>query len=148
MNTPDPAAVDSVKVVTIRTEKMYDKLDLNYLGLQMRQSGKKIYGLTSEFACPLIVHVYMDPSENPDRDWFKDMVEMKVLSMPVHGGGTKDTEVDFEFVDLEDSVSYIPTESRLSSGHVWKSLRTSRNIFTKSPILTMRNRSSSGICLI
>ena len=110
VNTPDPAAVDSVKVMTIRTEKMYDKLDLNYLGLQMRQSGKKIYGLTSEFACPLIVHVYMDPSENPDRDWFKDMVEMKVLSMPVHGGGTKDTEVDFEFVDLEDSVSYIPTE--------------------------------------
>ena len=110
VNTPDPAAVDSVKVMTIRTEKMYDKLDLNYLGLQMRQSGKKIYGLTSEFACPLIVHVYMDPSENPDRDWFRNIVEMKVLSMPVHGGGTKDTEVDFEFVDLEDSVSYIPTE--------------------------------------
>ena len=110
VNTPDPAAVDSVKVMTIRTEKMYDKLDLNYLGLQMRLSGKKIYGLTSEFACPLIVHVYMDPSENPDRDWFRNIVEMKVLSMPVHGGGTKDTEVDFEFVDLEDSVSYIPTE--------------------------------------
>ena len=110
VNTPDPSVVDSVKIMTIRTEKMYDKLDLNYLGLQMRLSGRKIYGLTSEFACPLIVHVYMDPSENPDKEWFRNIVEMKVLSMPVHGGGTKDTEVDYEFVDMEDSVSYIPTE--------------------------------------
>ena len=110
VNTLDPAVTDSVKVITIRTEKMYDKLDLNYLGMQMRLSGKKIYGLTSEFACPLIVRVYADPSEELDRDWFKDIVEMKVLSMPVHGGGTKDTEVDYEFVDMEDSVSYIPVE--------------------------------------
>ena len=110
VNTPDPAVVDSVKVLTIRTEKMYDKMDLNYLGLQMRLTGKKIYGLTSEFACPLIVHVYLDPSENLDKDWFKNVVEMKVLAMPVHGGGTKDTEVDYEFVDMEDTVSYIPTE--------------------------------------
>ena len=110
INTPDHNTTDSLKVVTIRTEKMYDKLDLNYLGMQMRLSGKKIYGLTSEFACPLIVRVYADPSEELDRDWFKDIVEMKVLSMPVHGGGTKDTEVDYEFVDMEDSVSYIPVE--------------------------------------
>ena len=110
VNTPDPAVVDSVKVLTIRTEKMYDKMDLNYLGLQMRLTGKKIYGLTSEFACPLIVHVYVDPSENLDKDWFKNVVEMKVLAMPVHGGGTKDTEVDYEFVDMEDTISYIPTE--------------------------------------
>lgn len=110
VNTPDPALTDSVKVLTIRTEKMYDKLDLNYLGLQMRLSGKKIYGLTSEFACPLIVHVYADPSEDLDKDWFREIVEMKTLSMPVHGGGTKDTEVDYEFVAMEDTVSYMPVE--------------------------------------
>ena len=109
VNTPDPAVVDSVKIVTIRTEKMYDKMDINYLGLQMRLTGKKIYGLTSEFACPLIVHVYMDPSENLDEDWFRNVVEMKVLSMPVHGGGTKDTEVDYEFVSMEEGESYVPT---------------------------------------
>ena len=86
VNTPDPAATDSIKVVTIRTENMYDKLDLNYLGLQMRLTEKKIYGLESEFACPLIVRVYMDPSENLDKAWFKKIVNMKELEMPVHGG--------------------------------------------------------------
>ena len=77
VNTPDMATVDSIKVVTIRTENMYDKLDLNYLGLQMRLTDKKIYGLESEFACPLIVRVYMDASETADKAWFKKIVNMK-----------------------------------------------------------------------
>lgn len=111
VNTPDIAAVDSIKVVTIRTENMYDKLDLNYLGLQMRLTDKKIYGLESEFACPLIVRVYMDASETADKAWFKKIVNMKELEMPVHGGGTKITPVNFKFVDLEDGESYISTES-------------------------------------
>lgn len=111
VNTPDTASVDSIKVVTIRTENMYDKLDLNYLGLQMRLTDKKIYGLESEFACPLIVRVYMDASETADKAWFKKIVNMKELEMPVHGGGTKITPVNFKFVDLEDGESYISTES-------------------------------------
>ena len=110
VNTPDPAVVDSVKMVTIRTENMYDKLDLNYLGLQMRLTDKKIYGLESVFACPLIVRVYMDPSENLDKAWFKQIVNMKEREMPVHGGGTKITPVNFKFVDMEDGESYISTE--------------------------------------
>ena len=111
VNTPDMSAVDSIKVVTIRTENMYDKLDLNYLGLQMRLTDKKIYGLESEFACPLIVRVYMDASETADKAWFKKIVNMKELEMPVHGGGTKITPVNFKFVDLEYGESYISTES-------------------------------------
>ncbi len=111
VNTPNMATVDSIKVVTIRTENMYDKLDLNYLGLQMRLTDKKIYGLESEFACPLIVRVYMDASETADKAWFKKIVNMKELEMPVHGGGTKITPVNFKFVDLEDGESYISTES-------------------------------------
>lgn len=110
VNTPDPAVVDSVKRVTIRTENMYDKMDLNFLGLQMRQTDKKIYGLESEFACPLIIRVYMDPSENLDKAWFKQIVNMKELEMSVHGGGTKITPVNFKFVDMEDGESYISTE--------------------------------------
>ena len=109
INTPDHNALDSLKIVTIRTEKMYDKLDLNYLGLQFRQTGKKLYGLESEFACPLIVRVYMDPSEEVDEKWFKEIVEKDELDMPVHGGGSKPIEMDIEFVGMEDGVSYIKT---------------------------------------
>ena len=115
VNTPDHKAVDSLKVVTIRTEGMYDKMDINYLGLQMRNTGKKIYGLESEFDCPLIVRVYMDPSEELDKKWYKEIVEMEVLQMPVHGGGTKEVEVDYKFAGLEDEVSYISTEDFLRS---------------------------------
>ena len=105
-----PGSVDSLKVMTLRVEKMYDRMDINYLGLQMRQTDKKIYGLESEFACPLIVRVYMDPSETLDKKWAKNIVEMKTLVMPVHGGGTKEIEVDYEFVKLEEEVESISAE--------------------------------------
>ena len=109
VNTPDHNAVDSLKVVTIRTEKMYDKLDINYLGMQMRLSGKKIYGVESEFSCPLIVRVFMDPSEDLSAEWFKEIVEMDVLEMPVHGGGVNEIEVDYEFVKMEEGFTMVNT---------------------------------------
>ena len=105
-----PGSVDSLKIMTIRTERMYDKMDINYLGLQMRQTDKKIYGLETEFACPLIVRVYMHPDENIDKAWAKEIVEMDVLNMPVHGGGSKEIEVDYEFVSLEDETGSISSE--------------------------------------
>jgi len=100
--SPDPAKLDELKVVTIRTEHMSDKLDLNYLGLQMRNTGKSVFGLESEYACPLIVRVYMSTEENLDEAWFREIVEKKTLDMPVHGGGVKSTPVDFEFVRMEE----------------------------------------------
>ena len=126
VNTPDHNAVDSLKVVTIRTEKMYDKLDINYLGMQMRLTGKKIYGLESEFSCPLIVRVIMDPSEDLTEDWFEEIVEMDVLQMPVHGGGVNEIEVDYEFIEMEDGFTMISTadfiRNMFSSFNVqWKS---------------------------
>ena len=105
--SPDPKKLSELKVVTIRTEKMYDKLDLNYLGLQMRNTGKSVFGVESQYDCPLIVRVYMSPDENLDEEWFREIVNKKALSMPVHGGGTKDTPVDFEFVRMEKGESTI-----------------------------------------
>lgn len=106
IKAPDPLEYDSLKVVTIRTEKMYDKTDIYMLGLQFGLSGKKIYGLESEFACPLIVHVMMAPDETVTEAEFKELVNKKVLRMPLHGGTKfKETPVDYEFVRLEEGES-------------------------------------------
>jgi len=101
VNSPDPKAVNAVKVQTIRVEKMYDKLDLNYLGLQMRLTGKKIYGLDSQYDCPVKVRVYMDSTEVLDKEWYKEVVNKESLDMPVHGGGVKSTPMSLEFVRVE-----------------------------------------------
>lgn len=113
VNSLEPGSEDRLKVVTIRTEGMYDRMDLNYLGLQMRNTGKKIYGLESEFACPLVVRVYMAADEEADEAWFREIVEMEKLVMPVHGGGTREIEVGYEFVRLEDDVTFIDAEDYL-----------------------------------
>lgn len=103
--TPPAGAV--IKVVTIRTEKMYDKMDPNYLGLQFRNDGKKYYGLETEYACPLIVRVYMDVNEPIDEKYMGKVVEMKELQMVVHGGGTNIVNVDFEYIKMEDKIDTI-----------------------------------------
>lgn len=99
--------VEKVKVITIRTENMYDKMDPNYLGLQFRETGRKYYGLSTQYACPLIVKIYMDIDEPIDEEFLKKTVNMKVLKMPVHGGGFKDTKIDYKFIKLEEGADTI-----------------------------------------
>ena len=101
ISTP-PKDVENIKVVTIFTEKMYDRMDPNYLGLQFRNTGKGYYGLETEYNCPLIVRLYMDLDEPVDEKFFKEMVEMKELEMLVHGGGTNIVKVDFEYIGISD----------------------------------------------
>lgn len=113
VNSPDPKEYSELKIMTIRTEKMYDKSDLNMLGLQFRLTGRKIFGLASEYNCPLIVRVYMDPEENPDEEFFRETVNKKTLDMPVHGGGVKQTALDFEFVRLEKETGSIAIDEYL-----------------------------------
>ena len=107
--TPDPEAVPELKIVTLRVEKMYDKMDLNYLGLQFRGEDKGIYGVESEYDCPVVVRVFMDPAQDLDESWFKEVVNRKVLVMPIHGGGTKETPMGLKFVKMEKETGSIST---------------------------------------
>ncbi len=108
VSSPDLSSVTQVKKVTIRTEAMPDKMDLNNFGLQLRLTGKKIYGVESEFGCPLYVRVYMDPTEEADAKWFKQIVEKKTLEMTFPNGTVKTTPLDFEFVKMEEGEELIP----------------------------------------
>lgn len=103
INSPDPS-VEQVKVITIRAEKMYDKLDPNYLGMRIRATGKQYYGLETEYACPIIVRLFMGLDEEIDEEFLEEMVEQDVLQMPKHGGGFTEIETDYEFCGLEEGV--------------------------------------------
>ena len=83
----DPSVTTSLNTVVIRTEGMYEKGDLDNLGAMFKETGRKIYWLESEFACPLIVRVIMDAGENLDEDWFEEIVEK-----------------EYDFVKMEDEV--------------------------------------------
>ncbi len=115
VENPDLETVSEVKKVTLRTEDMPDKMDLNNLGLQMRFSEKKIYGVESEFGCPLIVHVYMDPKEEADAKWFRQIVEKKTLEMPMADGTVKTTPLGFRFVEMEKGEEMIPVADYLKA---------------------------------
>ena len=106
VNSP-ASDVKQVKKVSIRTENMHDKMDANYLGMQLRLSGKKIYGIQTQYDCPIEVIVYMDVNENITSDEFESLVEMETLKMPLHGGGTKEIKCNYDFVELEEGSEII-----------------------------------------
>ncbi len=96
-----PAEVENVKVITIFTEKMYDKLDPNYLGIQFKQTGKPYYGLETEYSCPLTVRIYMHPDEPIDEKFIKSVVQQKELVLPVAGGGTNTIKTGYVYEGID-----------------------------------------------
>jgi len=95
---------EQIKVITVRTENMYDKLDPNYLGMQFRNAGRRYYGLETEYACPLIVRLYMAVDEPIDEEFIKQMCSLKEVEMPQHGGGVKIIPVNYKYVRTEEKV--------------------------------------------
>lgn len=106
--TPDPNETPQLKIVTLRVEKMHDKMDLNYFGLQFRDEERPVYGVESEYDCPVVVRVFMDPDAEADEAWFKEIVNRKKLVMKA---GEKVTEIPMglEFVRMEPQVDTMAT---------------------------------------
>jgi len=106
IKTP-PADVELIKVITIYTDGMFDRMDPNYFGLQIRNTGKAYYGLETEYNCPLIVRIFMGVDEPIDPKFLKKMVEMKELEMPVSGGGVRIVKVGYDYEGMSDVVDTI-----------------------------------------
>ncbi len=116
IESPDWREVPEVKVLTLRTEHMPNASDLNNLANQFRftYTDKKVYGLDSQYDCPLIVHLYMDPSSELTKDELKEIVEKKTVDITNKEGEVlRSVDVDFEFVRLEDEVSTMDTRDYL-----------------------------------
>lgn len=105
----NPELSDSlIKVITMYTEKMYDKLDPNYLGMQFRQYGNdKYFGIETKFSCPLTVHLYMDIDEPVDKEFLKNIVEKRQLIIRSADGQENIRDLNFEFVKIETETDTI-----------------------------------------
>ena len=105
-----------VKVSTIRTEKMFNSSDLNNLANQFRFAYRDlgVFGLDSEYACPLIIHIYSDPASELDEELLRSIVEKKSVDITNNDGEVlRSIPVDFEFVRMEKETSLMDTRDYL-----------------------------------
>jgi polyferredoxin len=107
--SPDPVETPQLKVVTLRVEKMYDKMDLNYFGLQFRDEPRPVFGVESEYDCPVVVRVFMAPEAEADEAWFKEIVNRKALVMNLPNGKVNEIPMGLEYVRMEPQVDTIAT---------------------------------------
>ncbi len=116
IESPDYLEVPQVKVITIRTENMFNTSDLNNLANQFRftYTDKKVYGIDSEYDCPLIVHLYVDPETVLSEEELRAIVEKKTVDITNKEGVIlRQIPVDFKFVRLEDGNGSMPTTEYL-----------------------------------
>ncbi len=122
-----PSDATKIKVITIHTGNMTDRMDPNYLGMQLRLTNKGYYGLEAESGQPMTIRIYMNMNEPVDEKFLKAIVEQKELQMPVHGGGSKLVQINFQFLGLDKETGTITRKEFLVRQFDTYSKKFSRN---------------------
>lgn len=105
LNTP-PAGVEQLKVVTIEVDKLFDRMDMTFLGNIFKEK-EGYYGILSEYACPVKVKLYMDINKAVDKEEIKSIVETRDFEMLVHGGAVKKVECDYKLISISEQVDTV-----------------------------------------
>ena len=92
--TPDPT-VPELRKIELGVEGLHDKLDVTYFGvLFMNREG--VYGLTSEFDCPVRVTLFVDPAVEYTQKQLKEIVETREYRIPNSKPDSKPLEMHFD----------------------------------------------------
>ena len=105
LNTP-PANVEQLKIVTLEVDKLFDRMDITFLGNIIKEK-EGFYGIVSEYGCPVKVILYMDVNKPVDKKELQGIVETRKFEMPVHGGGVKEITCNYELTSVSDQVDTI-----------------------------------------
>lgn len=105
LNTP-PANVQQLKVVTMEVDKLFDRMDITFLGNIIKEK-EGFYGIVSEYGCPVKVILYMDVNKPVDKKELQGIVETRKFEMPIHGGGVKEITCNYELTSVSDQVDTI-----------------------------------------
>lgn len=110
--------VSKLKVITLGIENFFDKYDANYLQLMLKKH-EGFYGIETEYACPVIVRLYVDENIVLDEKKIKEIVEVDSFTFKSRG---KDITVDTEFEVLEyndkgNTISYSEYQRAMFQGY-------------------------------
>lgn len=120
IKSPDKG-VRKIKVITFHTENMPDPVDVNYLGMHFRKIEKKLYGLESSYSIPLSLKLYVDESESIDENFLKENINLKEITIQLHGGKERVEKVDYKFISLNNKVDTISKRAFLE--HFFKTYK-------------------------
>ncbi|MCL2098074.1 MAG: 4Fe-4S binding protein [Bacteroidales bacterium] len=104
-----PADISVLNIVTLGVDKLFDRMDANYLGQLFRQH-EGFYGIETEYACPVIVRLYVDPNTDVSEKRLRTIVERKILLMPTHGGGETTIKCNYQLVTLDAAIGTVSRE--------------------------------------
>ena len=105
LNHP-PAEMAQLKIVTLAIDQLFDRTDVVNLGNGLRQI-EGIYGLTTEYACPVKVNLYMDINKPVDRKELEGIVEKGEFEIAMHGGAMRKVTCNYVLESISAKVDTI-----------------------------------------
>lgn len=95
---PIALEVDSVKRITITVDHFFDPLDVYYLQQLLLQESDAC-GFETEYACPVIVHLYFPKGKEPSNEQVKSIIETRELSY-TSNGKESNVELNYKLVSI------------------------------------------------
>ncbi|MDR2908232.1 MAG: 4Fe-4S binding protein [Bacteroidales bacterium] len=104
-----PAGEAQVKVVTLGVEGLFDAGDVNVLGNIFKEN-PDFYGIQSEYACPVIIKLFMKADKTVTKKELTKIVEIKEFDMVIHGGAIRKVECNYELVTVDKNETLMPRQ--------------------------------------
>lgn len=133
--TQPPAGVDTLKIITLRVDQLFDRTDIVNLGNIIRQT-EGYYGLVSEYDCPVKIMLYMDIRKEIDPKELKRLVEVKEFEMPAHGGTTRTVKCNYKLESISPTVDTIGRQEFLEFMFPTTTSRYEKNLPTEGEPVT------------
>ncbi len=130
-HAPAPA-LDSLNIIRLGVEGLHDKMDMVYFGGILRNI-EGIYGFDAQYACPVDVKLYVDPSASLPEGMLRDSIEVKEVHMAAHGGTVRIVPVHYslkayaaggEKISRRDFLEMMFSKTRELSGPFKKNTET------------------------
>lgn len=99
-STPAPT-VDSLKVIHLGVDGLFDKMDMVYFGLILRKIDG-IDGFEANYNCPVDVKLYVNPAAEFSQKLLRDSIEVKQIVL-----GDKTIPVKFVLKSFEDNAGKV-----------------------------------------
>jgi hypothetical protein len=98
---------------SLLVDNFFDPMDASYLQ-QLLMKNNDIYGLTSEFGCPVKITLFASADSKVDEGFLKELIQTRTMEQPLTNGKTLIINMNFKVKSVEKNPVILSREDLLA----------------------------------